>query len=133
MNKNGWGLRVELAFILLFLFCLLIATIGIHTLGLMRDKSGAYIDLSPTGSGYDYSVLETKLTNAASKYYYDYYPYGLGEEVKITADTLVYNNYMSRMYDEKGRTCDGYARILTNGNIVSYIKCPKYVTPGYKG
>ena len=24
LNKNGWGLRVELLFIVLFLFCLLI-------------------------------------------------------------------------------------------------------------
>ena len=39
---------------------------------------------------------------------------------------------MNRLYDEKGSTCGGYARILTNGNIVSYIKCSRYTTPGYK-
>ena len=132
MNKVGWGLRVELAFILLFLFCLLIATIGIHTLGLMEDKSGAYIDLSPSGSGYDYSVLESRVTNAASKYYSDYYPYGTGGEIRVSVDTLIYDNYLNRLYDDKGSTCAGYARILSNGNIVSYIKCPRYTTPGYK-
>ena len=132
MNKNGWGLRVELAFILLFIVCLIIATIGIHKLGLMEDKDGAYIDLGGKGDIYNYSLLENKVATAGIAYKDAYYPYGVSEEVKVTVDTLVYNGYMSRIYDGNGRTCSGYARLLTNGNVVSYIKCPSYVTPGYK-
>lgn len=131
MNKNGWGLRVELAFILLFVFCLLIATIGIHSLGLMEDKEDILIDLGGDGSGETYSNLENKVSDAGYEYYRMHYPNGVTESVTVTVDTLAYNGYMSKIYDEDGRSCKGYAKLLTNGNVVSYIKCPKYTTPGY--
>ena len=43
MNKNGWGLRVELLYILMFLFCLVIATIGLNRLGLLGENPDALI------------------------------------------------------------------------------------------
>lgn len=133
MNKNGWGLRAELGFILLFLFCLLISTIGIHSLGLMKDKEGAFIDLSSDiQSSYNYGSLEAKLSSAAYSYYKDTHPYGSNSEIRVTSDTLYYNHYIDKLKDGNGRECSGYARILTNGNVVSYIKCPRYTTTGYK-
>ena len=35
MKKNGWGLRVELLFILLFIVCLIIAVIGLNRMGVI--------------------------------------------------------------------------------------------------
>ena len=130
MNKNGWGLRVELAFILLFVFCLLIATIGIHSLGLMEDKTDILVDLG--GDGTDkYNYLENKVSEAGYEYYRSHYPNGNRDEVTVSVDTLVYNGFMSNIYDEDGRSCKGYAKLLPNGNVVSYIKCTRYTTPGY--
>ena len=35
------------------------------------------------------------------------------------------------LYDEKGRKCSGYAKIVNNSTSVAYIKCPTYKTNGY--
>ena len=43
MNKNGWGLRVELFYILIFLFCLVVATIGLNRLGLLGENNNALV------------------------------------------------------------------------------------------
>ena len=70
MNKNGWGLRVELAFLLFFLICLLIATIGLHRMGLLGNN-GVYEDdgYIYDNVNYDYDALEKKVTEAAGEYY----------------------------------------------------------------
>ena len=134
MNKNGWGLRAELGFILLFLVCLLIATIGLHRLGLLNDKDGAYIDLGEYTSGkgnYDYSGLESTVTAAAKKYYKDNYPNGNSDTIVVNISTLKNNGYLSPIYDSRHNECKGYARILSSGVCVSYIKCSAYKTSGY--
>ena len=43
MNKNGWGLRVELVIILLFLICLAIACIGLNRFGLLGENDNPLI------------------------------------------------------------------------------------------
>ena len=60
MNKNGWGLRVELAFLLLFLICLLIATIGLHRMGLLGTDNGIYTDDGTINESvnFDYNALK---------------------------------------------------------------------------
>ena len=45
MNKNGWGLRAELGFLLLFLICLLVSTIGLHELGMFGAKDTSSINI----------------------------------------------------------------------------------------
>ena len=136
MNKNGWGLRAELGFLLLFLICILIATIGLHSLGLTKDKEGAYVDLGEYTKGngtYDYSALELKVADAAKKYYVDRYPNGTTDTIVVSIDTLKNNGYMSSIYDGRNKECKGYAKILKTGNAVGYIKCSIYVTTGYSG
>lgn len=133
MNKNGWGLRAELGFLLLFLVCILIATIGLHSLGLTKDKEGAYVDLSEyTRSGtFDYNALEVKVANAGKQYYIDKYPNGTSETVIVNISALKNGGYMTGIYDSRNKECNGYAKILNNGNSFGYIDCTVYSTMGY--
>ena len=62
MNKNGWGLRVELLYILMFLFCLVIATIGLNRLGLLGENPDALIKPDTEEKEvYSYEPLERKV------------------------------------------------------------------------
>ena len=134
MNKNGWGLRVELAFILLFVICIIISTIGLYRMGLLGSGENAYIDLGAGSRGlanYDYTLLENTVSNAAKNYYYDKYPSGAYDTVIISVDTLKRTGYMNPIYDSRNRECSGYSKVLNNGTIVSYIKCSAYKTTGY--
>ena len=134
MNKNGWGLRAELGFLLLFLICILIATIGLHSLGLTRDKEGAYVDLSEYTKGngtYDYNGLELRVADAAKRYYLNRYPNGTTDTVIISINTLKTTGYMSSIYDSRNKECKGYAKVLRTGNSVGYIKCSTYTTTWY--
>ena len=134
MKKNGWGLRAELGFILLFIFCLLIATVGLHKLGLIGGDNDALINLGEytTGTGnFDYQALEDKVTIAAKKYYKDKYPYGSSDTVIVSISTLKNNGYISGIYDSRNKECKGYAKILKTNNCISYIKCSVYKTSGY--
>ena len=92
MNKNGWGLRVELAFLLLFLICLLISTIGLHTMGLVGNNS---IGVEEDYSDHLFEELEGRVADAAKKYYSDKYPYGSGDTIVVSVDTLKYHSYLS--------------------------------------
>ena len=70
MNKNGWGLRVELLYILMFLFCLVVATIGPNRLGLLGENPDALIKPDTEEKEvYSYEPLERKVVEAAKKYY----------------------------------------------------------------
>ena len=133
MNKNGWGLRVELAFILLFVICIVVSTIGLHKLGLLKNDNGVYTDKDEEvykDVNFDYNSLENKVSDAASKYYDDNYGY-TNDTVVISTSKLKGNGYLSDLVDGRGRECKGYAMVLGNANIVSYIKCSMYKTVGY--
>ena len=133
MNKNGWGLRVELAFILLFVICIIIATIGLHKFGLLKNDSGVYTDSDGVvrdNINFDYNALEKRVTESAERYYNDKYD-GHSDTVVVSTTKLKSSGYLSGLEDYKGRECKGYAMVLANGNIVSYIKCGMYKTIGY--
>ena len=134
MNKNGWGLRAELGFLLLFLVCLLISTIGLHKMGLVgNNSSGVEEDFSvyTRGTGnYDYNALENRVESAARKYYQDKY-YNNNDTVIISVDTLKNSGYLSPIYDSRNKECKGYAKVLNGNTVVSYIKCSVYKTSGY--
>ena len=135
MNKHGWGLRIELAFLLLFLICLLISTIGLHRMGLVGNNSdGVEEDLSvytrDTGNN-NYSALEDRVSTAARKYYSDRYSGYNNDSIIISIDTLKYNGYLSPIYDSRNKECKGYAKVLSSGSVISYIKCSTYRTAGY--
>ena len=135
MKKNGWGLRAELGFLLLFVVCILISTIGLYRMGLFSSApDNDYVDLKEYTKGngtFDYDALETKVTTAGKRYYNDNYPNGTSDIVIVNINTLVSNGYMTDIYDSRNKKCNGYAKILNNGNVVSYIRCSIYETTGY--
>lgn len=121
MNKHGWGLRKELAFILLFVFCLLIAMVGLSQFGLTEDSSDKT----------SYKTLENKLTSAALEYYKDKYNSVSEDVVIIKFSTLKNNGYISKFEDVNGLECNGYTKIVNSDVGVSYIRCFGYKTNGY--
>lgn len=121
MNKHGWGLRKELAFILLFVFCLLIAMVGLSQFGLTEDSSDKT----------SYKTLENKLTSAALEYYNDKYNSASGDVVIIKFSTLKNNGYISKFEDVNGLECNGYTKIVNSDVGVSYVRCFGYKTNGY--
>ena len=121
MNKHGWGLRKELAFILLFVFCLLIAMVGLSQFGLTEDSSDKT----------SYKTLENKLTSAALEYYKDKYNSASGDVVIIKFSTLKNNGYISKFEDVNGLECNGYTKIVNSNVGVSYVRCFGYKTNGY--
>ena len=132
MNKHGWGLRAELGFLLLFLVCILISTIGLHKFGLLINQA-PYDDGfgSSSSINFDFDSLERKVVVAAKNYYNDRYPSGTSDAIVVSVDTLKANGYLSPIYDNRNQECRGYAKILKTGNCVSYIKCSTYKTVGY--
>ncbi len=136
MNKNGWGLRVELLFILLFLICLVMATIGLNQLGLLGNQENTgRTPASNSNNDFSYQTLETKLTEGARKYFSDYYNHTITEDMIIVrSSTLYYGGYVNKLYDERDKECSGYVKIINAGSGViynPYIKCSKYETNGY--
>lgn len=138
MNKNGWGLRMELVFILLFLICLVTAVIGLNKMGLLGNENGGINSTgSSTSDTTSYETLENKLVSAAKNYFNDYYDNTMNEDmIVVRLSTLHYNDYIEKITDSNGRECSGYVKIINvDGGIVysSYLKCPKYTTSGYDG
>ena len=131
MNKNGWGLRVELLFIIIFLICLIIATIGLKRMGMFGGNDNTY---EQNNDNFSYTRLESTLNDASKRYYQNHYEDNT-TETTIVSSTLISNGYMSTLKDGNGRVCSGYTKVVSNysGGLVftSYINCPNYKTVGY--
>ena len=121
MNKNGWGLRKELFFILLFVFCLLVSLIGLSQFDLIDNSD---YDVS-------YSSLENKLTSAALKYYNKNYT-SSSDVVIVNLSTLKNKGYISKFEDANGVECDGYVKVINSNVGLPYIRCFSYKTNGYE-
>ena len=121
-----WGLRVELFFILIFIVCLLISTIGFNKLGILGEPGS----FEGNANRYSYRELEQIVSSGALKYYEERYR-NVADTMTIKTSTLASNGYISSLYDEKGRKCDGYAKIINGKTSIAYIKCPAYKTSGY--
>ncbi len=130
MNKNGWGLRFELFFILIFVVCILIATIGLHSIGLIGGDEDNLLN-SGTDSDFDYDALESQAADAGKKYYLSHYPNGSSDTIIVSISTLINNGYISKLYDENNKECTGYVKLLSNGNQVAYLDCSRYQSVGY--
>ena len=128
-----WGLRWELCIIIVFILCLLIATIGLNRFGLLSDDNLGYIRYVGTEEGdtFSYSELESQVSQAGSKYYKNYYKNGLSKGTNISVNRLISAGYLSTLRDGKGRKCTGYAYLSESGSTFGYIKCPRYRTEGY--
>jgi hypothetical protein len=118
--KGKLGLRKELAIVIMFFVCILIAVYGLKTMGIIEDD-----DMST------YKNLENKLTSAAIDYYNNRYTLTTGDTMIITYRTLYNNGYVGKLIDIKGRECSGYTKIVNGAVGVSYINCPGYKTTGY--
>ncbi len=118
-----WGLRVELLFILIFIVCLIISTIGLNQLGILGNKNEF------SNNGYSYYELEQIVSSGALKFYEE--RYSAGEDIIIKVSTLISNGYIPNLYDENGMACNGYAKIINSKASIAYIKCPYYQTSGY--
>jgi hypothetical protein len=129
-KANGWGLRFELVFIMIFLICLLVATIGLNKLGLLGDNDDNYNNKVY----FSYTVLENKLNDASKRYYQNNYDEYNPTDLTIRSYTLLSNNYMNELLDEEGNKCSGYTSVkhkATGIEFKSFINCPKYTTEGY--
>lgn len=132
MNKNGWGLRVELLFIVIFLICLLVATIGLRKFGLFGNPSALDKDYTYKVS---YDELEAKMNDASRRYYENNYDNKEEDIITIKSYTLLFNGYMTDLIDEFGNKCSGYTKVISsNGksSFTTYINCPNYKTTGYE-
>ena len=132
LNNNGWGLRAELMFILLFLICLLIATIGLIRFGLLGDDNDIKGNIN--SPYFSYQTLEIRLNNASIKYFESHVETGNYDGMIIKSYGLVNLGYISELLDEDGNKCVGYTRVVKQVNgpsFTSYISCPKYKTNGY--
>jgi|SRR5574344_403281 hypothetical protein len=136
MDKNGWGLRAELMVILMFLMCLVVATLGLNKMGLIGtnlDDIGSINTNKNTNE--TYSFLEQKLTNAASEYVNKFYGASYIEDTLIIRySSLYYNGYITKLVDNNDKECSGYVVAeKVNSNIIyyPYIKCSNYKTNGY--
>lgn len=130
MNKNGWGLRAELMFIFLFLFCLLVSTIGLSKMGLLGDAREDNTIIVTNDD--EYKEIERNVRSAALNYYNNYYSNGTNDTLIININTLYSTGYLSKITDSNGRKCKGYAKVTSNGNAASYINCSRYKTSGYQ-
>lgn len=130
MNEKGWGLRVELFFIFIFLLCLLIATLGLNKFGLLENKEDTDVFGNPKNTQ-KYLGYEDDVSRAAYNYYNNKYPSGSSDTIIVSLNTLYNGGYLSVLYDAKGNECSGYAKILSNKNVLPYIKCSNYKTKGY--
>ena len=120
----SWG-----NFILVFIICLIVATVGLNNFGLFDDNPS---DVSSyNSSNFDYAALESRLSTAAIKYYRSKYPNGTSDVLIISYSTLKNNGYISALYDERDRECNGYAKVTGTGVCVSYVRCSRYRTSGY--
>lgn len=128
MNKNGWGLRVELVFILIFLIALVIATIFLNQIGLFDDVK------YDTGNS-NYSDVESDLVDAAKKYINQNYEFDMLENTTLVKySTLKNQNFLGDLKDYTGNNCSGYVEVIKDEGMLlfyPYIKCNKYVTNKY--
>ena len=127
-----WGLRWELCIIIVFIICLLIATIGLNKFGLLSNDSGVIRYVGPEeGDTYSYNELESQIAQAGSRYYKSRYPKGISESKKVSVETLINAGYLNTLYDGSNRRCTGYAYLSTRGSSFGYLKCHRYRTEGY--
>ncbi|UKI58789.1 MAG: hypothetical protein L6V81_05390 [Clostridium sp.] len=137
MNKNGWGLRVELLIILLFVICLAVACIGANKFGLLGKKMIILLlkNLLLKNNTLFYEGLEDKLRVATREYYNVKYNDNTEDIVIIKLSTLYSGGYISKLYDKNDRECKGYSKVIVNNDtstIVPYIRCSGYTTSGYE-
>ena len=154
LNNNGWGIKAMVAFILMFVLCLLLAAHGIYKVKYNgesplhvfffgeknnennNDSFNNHNFNTITNSGKNYVDLQQELVDASKKYFSEKYNNQIDlDRLVITVNNLQNNNYILDFKDLSQKKCTGYAEIMKDetGNISynPYIKCKKYQTSGY--
>lgn len=129
-----WGIRWEFLIIIGIIICLLIATLGLSELGLLsggKNDDDTVIYTGQNGDTSSYSVLESQLEEAGSKYYKAHYPGGVSKTTYVSFSKLRSDGYIKSLTDDNGRNCTGYVEITKGGSVFGYVKCSRYKTGGY--
>lgn len=134
IEQNGWGLRAELLFVLLFLFCMVIVVVGLNRFGLLGYNPDSILEKTDDQT-FDYEPLERSLISGAKEYISEYYSDGFNEDSIIVRYVTLRNySYISKLVDGDKKECSGYV-VVNNieGNVLynPYLKCKKYKTDGY--
>lgn len=140
-NKNGWGFIEFIAFLIIFIICLIIAGMGLRRLGLLDDNfqmSNPNTETQEKEKVTNYVKLEKEAMNKTKEYIKDFYDNKLGlDTLNIKISQLVDNGYLEDdLRDANNKKCSGYVSVYVNdsGKIeyIPYIKCPEYQTAGYE-
>lgn len=140
LNNNGWGLRVAIAYMSIFIFCLILAVIGINRMGFFSTEPVITGEEEKTNvpEGIDekqyYEDLETSVYEAIQKYSNDF-PDLLEDKnsIIININELIDKGYITSLEDADGKQCKGYVEVFQSNtiNYSVYIKCSDYQTVGY--
>ena len=139
LNKNGWGLAVEIIIILGVIAALVWAVYGFNQLGLVKNMNEALgtdilPDLVISGEKVTYSIAEKDLIEASKAYVKDVYGDNINIDTTIKLSRLIKDGYISTIRDKDNNTCSGYvmvSNVLETVRYDAYLKCDDYKTPGY--
>lgn len=139
LNKNGWGLVVEVVIILVVIILLVYAIFGLNKLGLIRNVNEALgsdvlPDLVISGKTLTYSVVENNLIEASKDYVDDNYNGDIYSDTTIKISRLIKEGYISTIRDSDNNECSGYVMVTKASGVTEYspyLKCSEYETQGY--
>lgn len=139
LNKNGWGLAVEIVIILGVIAMLVYAIYGFNQLGLIKNMNQALgtdvlPDLIISGEKVTYSIAEQDLINATKAYVKDIYNDEISSDTTIKLSRLTKDGYISPIRDKNNKACSGYVMVTNaseNITYAAYLKCDDYKTTGY--
>lgn len=139
LNKNGWGLAVEIIIILGVIVALVWAVYGFNKFGLVRNMNEALgtdilPDLIISGEKVTYSIAEKNLIDASKAYIKDVYGDTTNIDTTIKLSRLIKDGYISTIRDKDNNACSGYvmvSNVSENVNYDAYLKCDDYKTTGY--
>ena len=110
LNKNGWGLAVEIIIILGVIAALVWTIYGFNQLGLVKNMNEALgtdilPDLVISGEKVTYSIVEKDLIEASKAYVKDVYGDNINIDTTIKLSRLIKDGYISTIRDKDNNTC----------------------------
>lgn len=146
LNNHGWGLKDMIIYFSIILFLLIFVTILVHSFytsvnkeqKLREDKiyeevvEKPFSDDDNKSNNYDYYYQkEIQFKNQVINYINDK-NIDVSSGKMIDLQILINEKYIDSIIDTKtGNTCLGYAKVLSNVDVTTYISCDNYVTEGY--
>jgi len=135
LNKNGWGIRAMIAFVCIFILCLILSFIGFSKAGFSSPIPFVEeMNSDKTTTTYDYASVEQKVLAAAKTYVSLELDNKISDNhITITVSELENAGYLDPIYSENNKECSGYVDVYNLGSIEysTYVKCGTYKTTGY--